>query len=106
MKAATPKGRSRKPVPTPVARAVRLEWEGTSTAAVLVAGTFNEWKPEATPMRAVRPGLWAAELALAPGRYEYLLVVDGQWQVDPRCAAQVPNPFGGMNCVLEVAPPT
>ena len=39
---------------------------------------------------------------LAPGIYEYCLVVDGQWMPDPLATETVPNPFGGRNSVLKV----
>ena len=48
-------------------------------------------------------GRWFKETALAPGAYEYCLVVDGQWVTDPRATETVPNPFGGRNSVLRVA---
>jgi len=48
-------------------------------------------------------GYWWQELALAPGRYEYCLVVDGQWMPDPLARESVPNPFGGRNSILKVA---
>ena len=47
-------------------------------------------------------GKWSAEVPLNPGRYEYRFVVDGRWQDDPMAARFVGNPFGGLNCVLEV----
>jgi hypothetical protein len=49
-------------------------------------------------------GRWAKELTLAPGTYEYLLVVDGRWLPDPNARDFVPNPFGGMNCLITVKP--
>ena len=69
-----------------------------------VAGTFNHWQPEATPMLPWGHGRWLSELSLPPGTYEYCLVVDGQWLPDPSAREAVPNPFGGMNSVLRVEP--
>jgi hypothetical protein len=43
------------------------------------------------------------EAFLAPGTYEYCLVVDGQWIPDPLARESVPNPFGGRNSVLNVS---
>ena len=40
---------------------------------------------------------------MAPGTYEYCLVVDGKWMPDPLARETVPNPFGGSNSVLKVA---
>ena len=50
-------------------------------------------------------GHWLKETTLAPGTYEYCLVVDGQWMPDPLARETVPNPFGGRNSILKVARP-
>jgi len=53
-------------------------------------------------------GEWSADLELAPGAYEYRLVIDGQWSNEPGCANHegcphcVPNPFGSKNQKLQV----
>jgi len=46
--------------------------------------------------------VWKKTISLPPGRYEYRLLVDGQWQDDPQCPLRQPNQFGGENCVCEV----
>jgi 1,4-alpha-glucan branching enzyme len=71
---------------------------------VCVAGTFNDWRAEATPMRQGPAGKWTAELLLRPGEYEYRFLVDGHWKDDPMAKRYVGNPFGGFNCILEVKP--
>lgn len=81
---------------------VHVEFNHPSVTAVSVAGTFNDWRPEATPMIPMGDGRWLKELVLPPGRYEYLFVADGQWLADPLAPATVPNPFGGLNSVLNV----
>ena len=48
-------------------------------------------------------GHWLKETALAPGTYEYCLVVDGRWMPDPLARESVPNPYGGENSILTVA---
>jgi 1,4-alpha-glucan branching enzyme len=82
----------------------RIHFEFTSPIAesVSIAGSFNEWRPNAAPMIHLGQGRWAKDLALPPGDYEYCLVVDGQWTPDPRAAETVPNPFGGVNSVRKV----
>jgi 1,4-alpha-glucan branching enzyme len=84
--------------------AVSFEYFNPAAREVLVAGSFNDWQPHATPMTRHRGGNWAAKLLLKPGPYEYRLVVDGQWQDDPMAARFVANSFGGLNCVIEVKP--
>jgi len=71
-------------------------------SAVFVAGSFNEWKPDATALAQSAPGKWQLELPLPPGRHEYLFVVDGTWVADPLARESCPNPHGGVNAVIQI----
>ena len=82
---------------------VRFEFTHPTATTVCIAGTFNQWRPEAKTLRSSGVGNWWKETALAPGTYEYCLVVDGHWMADPLATESVPNPFGGKNSVLRVA---
>jgi 1,4-alpha-glucan branching enzyme len=79
----------------PRTKPVHIEFTHATAAAVRIAGSFNGWRPEATPMIPLGEGRWAKELALPPGAYEYCVVVDGAWQPDRLAQETVPNPFGG-----------
>ena len=81
---------------------VRLEFYAPRAREVFVAGSFNEWQPSAMAMQRSTNGVWVRELALAEGRYEYLFLVDGQWLPDPQAEDNAPNPFGGINSLLEI----
>ena len=71
--------------------------------SVQIAGDFNNWQPERTPMQKVSDkGVWQTEMNLPAGRYRYRLVVDGQWQQDPYNELTEQNPFGGFNSVIEI----
>jgi 1,4-alpha-glucan branching enzyme len=70
--------------------------------SVLLAGDFSEWQKKAIPMQRGTNGSWTATIKLAPGSYNYLFIVDGQWCDDPECEARVPNPYGGQNMVRQV----
>jgi chromosome partitioning protein len=70
--------------------------------SVGIAGDFNNWSPETARMTADTAGNFRTKLNLAPGRYRYRLVVDGNWQHDPHNTNTEPNPFGGVNSVVEV----
>jgi 1,4-alpha-glucan branching enzyme len=85
-------------------QSIRIEFTHLAARTVAIAGTFNDWRPEATQMVQVNEGRWIKDLALPPGTYEYRLVVDGVWMADPRGAGTVPNPFGESNSVLNVGP--
>jgi hypothetical protein len=88
---------------TPAPPQVVLELVHPAAKQVSVAGSFNGWQPERTPLKAAGNGRWSGDLKVAPGRYEYLFVVDGQWLPDPNARESVQNPFGGRNSVLTVA---
>ena len=79
-----------------------FEFTHPTAASVCVAGTFNDWRPEATPMVPLGDGRWIKELRLPPGAYEYRIVADGEWMPDPLATESIPNPFGGFNSVLRV----
>ncbi len=91
-------------------QAVPFECHAKQAQAVYVAGSFNDWSPEAHPLERDSRGLWTTELDLPPGRYEFKFVVDGEWVCEPACDMQgsgcpkcVPNSFGTMNRFVDVA---
>ena len=71
--------------------------------SVQIAGDFNNWQPETTPMEKIgSSGVWQAKIKLPAGKHRYRLVVDGQWQQDPYNEAVEMNPFGEYNSVAEL----
>ena len=82
---------------------VHFEFADPKATTVCIAGTFNHWQPEAKTLHSSGAGNWWKEMFLAPGTYEYCLVVDGKWIPDPLARESVPNPFGGRNSILRVA---
>ena len=89
--------------PAPEVRRVSLELTTPGAKKVCVAGSFNGWTPEKTPLEPAGNGRWVGDLTVDPGKYEYLFVVDGQWLPDPNAKESVQNPFGGKNSVLVVS---
>lgn len=84
----------------PQAKCMTFSLYAPEAGCVSLAGDFNAWSPDDFPLEKSGDGLWERVITLAPGRYEYRFVVDGQWCNDPRCTAHVPNPYGGENCVV------
>lgn len=77
-------------------------YRDSSATTVFVAGSFNDWRPDAAALTQVMPGRWELEVSLPPGRHEYLFVVDGKWVVDPSAKETCPNPYGGVNGIAQV----
>ncbi len=69
---------------------------------VLLCGDFNGWSRIAVPMMLRNEGCWETTIALAPGRYEYKFLVDGQWIPDLFADENVWNQHGTLNSVIEV----
>jgi len=82
---------------------VRMELARPDAQEVGIAGSFNDWHPSVTPMIRLSDGMWAKELVLPPGSYEYRFVVDGEWVDDPAATELIPNSFGTANAVLVIA---
>jgi 1,4-alpha-glucan branching enzyme len=82
---------------------VRVEFKVAARQAkmVSVAGTFNGWDPQKNPLKK-NGDAWKTAIALPRGRYEYRLVVDGEWLADPSARESVANPFGSCNSVLTI----
>ena len=82
---------------------VTFALERPEAREVFLCGDFNEWSPSSLRMmRRSQNGLWEKRLALAPGRYEYKFVADGEWIHDTRADQNVPNVGGSLNSVMEV----
>jgi len=59
-------------------QAVYFEYINPAAHAVAIAGTFNDWRPQVTPMVNMGSGRWRKVLVVEPGTYEYAFVVDGR----------------------------
>ncbi len=82
---------------------VRLILSQPQAASVAVAGDFNGWNPDRTPLQRTDGGMWTATIPLPPGRYQYMFVIDGkQWMADPLAAEDAVDGFGSQNAVLDV----
>ena len=71
-------------------------------AKVFLVGDFNDWKADAKRMVKMKDGSFRARLHLAPGRYEYKFLVDGEWMSDPQAPEEAVNSYGTVNSVAVV----
>lgn len=79
---------------------VRFVYENDGAGQVLIAGTFNDWRPEPCDRAGTA---WERRMTVPPGTYQYRFVVDGQWIADPRNPIQIADAFGGHNSVFEIS---
>ncbi|HTM92895.1 MAG TPA: glycogen-binding domain-containing protein [Flavisolibacter sp.] len=66
---------------------------------VLLAGSFNNWKPDALSMKGTDSG-WIAHVKLGPGKYWYKFIVDGNWTVDNDNEQKENDGLGNINSVF------
>jgi hypothetical protein len=83
-------------------RQVSLEIKAEGAKVVAITGDFTQWAKEGVRLSRNGDGHWRTVLSLAPGEYQYRLIVDGQWRDHAEAGKRVANPFGTENCVLVV----
>jgi chromosome partitioning protein len=78
-------------------------YEKTDARDIKIVGDFNNWTPDdSSRLTKDDKGRWMTTLELKPGRYQYKLVVDGQWHEDENNPSKIECPFGGFNSLLEI----
>lgn len=96
-----------RPVPTQTQDAdvvlVRFVLHTQGAQQVSLAGDFNGWDPQATPLAPQGQGdVFAITLPLRKGgTYQYMFFVDGQWVADPTAELR-PDGFGQQNSLLRL----
>jgi hypothetical protein len=91
-------------IPRPAAPAqvvVQFRLADPAAREVALIGDFNGWRPEHR-LRRLAAGVWSVDVALAPGVYNYVFVVDGSvMRLDP-LAPRVTDGFGGASSRVAV----
>jgi hypothetical protein len=83
---------------------VRFRLGDAQAREVSLVGDFNGWRPEHR-LQQVDAGVWAVDIALEPGVYDYVFVVDGRtMRLDP-LAPRVSDGFGGASSRVAVLAP-
>ncbi len=75
-----------------------------ATKEARLVGDFNDWNPEATPMKRLKTGGFTATLDLDAGKdYEFRYLMNGvAWENDWGADAYVPTAFGSENSLVRV----
>jgi 1,4-alpha-glucan branching enzyme len=76
----------------------------TGAKKVTVVGDFNDWNPDAMPLKKARDGSFSITLEMECGRqYRFRYLIDAtRWENDWSADRYEPNPFGGEDSVLEL----
>ncbi|HEY5870669.1 MAG TPA: glycogen-binding domain-containing protein [Candidatus Tectomicrobia bacterium] len=77
--------------------------------AGFLAGSFDDWRPTATPMTRDNRGIGPCHDRVLPGRDTYTFVVDSEWYCEPgridknvHCPHGTIDEWGTMNRVLGI----
>jgi 1,4-alpha-glucan branching enzyme len=72
---------------------------------VSIVGSFNEWQPEAAPMKKMPDGRWMIHLELHHGHHRYLFLADGEPLLDPLAQGTVrdSNRWSGKASIIAVS---
>jgi cyclomaltodextrinase / maltogenic alpha-amylase / neopullulanase len=66
---------------------------------VQIAGDMNDWNPAKTNFKQ-NGKIWEGDMLIYPGKYQYKLVIDGKWMLDPNNPEKADNNIGGFNSVM------
>ena len=84
-------------------RTVVFSCHADAGASIFVAGSFNDWDPNFTPMEYdAGTNCFVSEIKLSPGVYEYKFVINGIGGLDCENDNVSANDFGTLNSVIEV----
>jgi hypothetical protein len=98
----TARSRTKKEARQPARRSrVTLVASIEDASEVIATGDFTGWSYEGIALKRRKDGAWSRTLYLAPGRYEYRLLVDGRWSNNP-AAEHSGNAYGSENDILVV----
>jgi 5'-AMP-activated protein kinase regulatory beta subunit len=85
-------------------RKVTFLYKDPNARDVALMGDFNNWDPKKHPMKNDGSGIWTKSVILAPGRYEYKFIADGEWKTDPSNHIKCLNCYGTYNNIISLPP--
>ena len=73
---------------------------------VVVAGDFNGWSQDATPLSQAASRVYTVTVNMTEGAHQYKFIVDGNWTNDPHSDAELEESdgFGGKNSAVLIGP--
>lgn len=89
-------------VAAPAMYAAPFTYISRNAKSVSVVGSFNDWDATKNVLQQTSDSVWSTNIMLAPGRYEYQLMVDGKLIADPSAQRSAESDFGAANSVMIV----
>ncbi len=87
----------------PVTGGVLFVQPASIGSEIRIAGSFNAWNPAVSQMKHNQElGIYELHCKIPAGSYEYKLVVDGQWVLDPYNLTTIKNGIGSLNNLVRV----
>ena len=83
---------------------VEFRFYRPEVSQVCVAGSFNRWNVQSTPMQAEDAGWWSLSLRLESGEHQFRYIADGKWYTD-HAANGIERSRGVWNSLLVVPSP-
>lgn len=77
----------------------KFDPKGKAYSKVSIVGDLTGWNPNVIFFEKVGNN-WQTELVLSPGRYQYQIVADGNWFLDPNNKNTIDNGIGGFNSLF------
>jgi chromosome partitioning protein len=81
---------------------ISLVFKDLAGTDIKLAGDFNNWEPDRGVTTERHDDLVTKTLRVGPGRYQYRLIINGEWRADPTNPHRVTNEYGEINSLLEV----
>ena len=80
---------------------IKMYYKGEAES-VQIAGEFTGWSANGQDFEKQPDGTWQKTIFLDPGMYQYQIVADGEWMLDPLNPDSVDNNVGGFNSLLKI----
>lgn len=84
-------------------RGVNFVCDATQASDVRLVGDFNQWNPDAHPMKRMPDGVWLLSVELHHGHHRYAYLVDGVLTLDPRAQGITRNDQGERVSLIPVS---
>ncbi len=84
-------------------REIAFTIEAPKAKDIYLVGDFNHWKiNDDSRLAKLEGGRWEKKVGLAPGRYKYKFVVDGEWILDTSNIDREQNAFGTFDSIVKL----